>query len=569
MREKKYANVLNDDFSVIEESKIADNEEKLSMTRELKFKDLQESIDNSRSKENIVNGATDLGDTEEVVLSIKDYNEIRDNEKDIEDELNDEKKKENNEDIYLTTSFKPFKKRFKLRKVFKFIFMLLLIVLIFVSLFFFIILPLYNKYQSSKPKAIFDATLNYIGEQLNSIVDVSYSDSGIFNKSITIDFNSNIEELNSLNSRKLGLNIFNDLVSKSEAFIFIEDEKDKYGFSLINDGNDVYYKFTSNENFLKTNRDNSLFSKYEDYFNISYSKNDLNYYIDTNINILKEIITEDLISSERDEIEVNGESLSVMNNSLKLDKELIVELEKKYNNAVLNDEKLMKIVASLYNMSLEDVKKSYENVNTYDDDYSLIINIYTIKGNEFVGFDIEENGFRNIYYYINNGNFEGHLNLNNEEDCLEVGNCLLGNQMVIDLVGIKKGNHTEVQLMINNNEICTLEVRSFNHQKIDFNYKLNVSGVFYEGTFTLDIDKDKEEYNFNVSIDYDSEYLNIMIQIKNSDKTNISEIDLEHVINYNDTLFQNYYAQLEKNLENVGLLELLESNDFLLKFDDN
>ena len=141
MREKKYANVLNDDFSVIEESKIADNEEKLSMTRELKFKDLQESIDNSRSKENIVNGATDLGDTEEVVLSIKDYNEIRDNEKDIEDELNDEKKKENNEDIYLTTSFKPFKKRFKLRKVFKFIFMLLLIVLIFVSLFFFIILP--------------------------------------------------------------------------------------------------------------------------------------------------------------------------------------------------------------------------------------------------------------------------------------------------------------------------------------------------------------------------------------------------------------------------------------------
>ena len=123
--------------------------------------------------------------------------------------------------------------------------------------------------------------------------------------------------------------------------------------------------------------------------------------------------------------------------------------------------------------------------------------------------------------------------------------------------------------MINNNEIGTLEVRSFNYQKIDFNYKLNVSGVFYEGTFTLDIDKDKEEYNFNVSIDYDSEYLNIMIQIKNSDKTNISEIDLEHVINYNDTLFQNYYAQLEKNLENVGLLELLESNDFLLKFDDN
>ena len=43
MREKKYANIL-DDQEEIKTSEIS-NEEKLSMTRELKFKELQDAID--------------------------------------------------------------------------------------------------------------------------------------------------------------------------------------------------------------------------------------------------------------------------------------------------------------------------------------------------------------------------------------------------------------------------------------------------------------------------------------------------------------------------------------------
>ena len=58
MREKKYANIL-DDFpeDVVQEIKdeiheLEDFEEKLSMTRELKFKELQDGIDNEQKIEN-------------------------------------------------------------------------------------------------------------------------------------------------------------------------------------------------------------------------------------------------------------------------------------------------------------------------------------------------------------------------------------------------------------------------------------------------------------------------------------------------------------------------------------
>ena len=82
------------------------------------------------------------------------------------------------------------------------------------------------------------------------------------------------------------------------------------------------------------------------------------------------------------------------------DKEKIIKYEKEFNKILLNNKKYLEIEAKINGESFEEVKKSYKETHDYKDDYSLSINIYTVKGNQFAGFDIEVNGFRNIYYYV-------------------------------------------------------------------------------------------------------------------------------------------------------------------------
>lgn len=591
MREKKYANIL-DDYPEEVEEKIKDNlekmselpfdevEQKLSMTRELKFKELQEAIDEDEKVEIEVEDAEDLSTTEEVEIPKEevtpDMEEVKKEEakedtpriekvaiqETKEVEIKEEKKDNINDDIYLTSSFKPFKKRFRLKKVFKVLFMLILLAAIGVSLTYFLIIPIYNKYQASKPKAIFDASLTYVGEQLDKVVDLAWIDSDIFDVEMIFDFDSNIEGMEALTAGSFGIrSIVNPEKKQYENSYFVMDDKNnKYGYSIIDDGEDLYYKFTSNDTYLKAEREEDIydFSQIEDFLNPELSNEEYKYYIDTQIKILKEIITEDLLSSEKDEIEVNGKTISVMKNSLKLDKDKLKKLEKLYNEKVLDDEKLLKIEATLNDMTISEVKELYEEVSTYEDDYSLVINIYTIKGDRFAGFDIEEDGFRNIYYYTYDGNFEAHFNLTEDEDCLTGKDCNLENQMIIDLVGTKKDDYTKVEIMLNDEDVGSLNVRSFNFEKVDFTYKLIISDVVFEGVITLDINKEKEEYGVGFSLEVNDEYVDMNIKINFDTDSKVNAVTIDNIEKYSDALFEKYYIELSDQLEENDLVDTFE-----------
>lgn len=591
MREKKYANIL-DDYPEEVEEKIKDNlekmselsldevEQKLSMTRELKFKELQEAIDEDDKAEIEVEDAEDLSTTEEVEIPKADVTQDevevkKDEAKEeipstlevaIEEtkkvEIKEEKKDNFNDDIYLTSSFKPFKKRFRLKKVFKILFMLILLAVIGISLTYFVIIPIYNKYQASKPKAIFDASLTYVGEQLDKVVDLAWIDSDVYDAEMIFDFDSNIEGMEALTAGSFGMSSIVDPEKKQyeNTYFVMDDKNNKYGYSMIDDGENLYYKFTSNDTYLKAEREEDTydFSEIEEFLNPELSNEEYKYYIDTQITILKDIITEDLLSSEKDEIEVNGKTISVMKNSLSLDKDKLKDLEKLYNEKVLNDEKLLKIEATLNDMTISEVKELYEEISTYEDDYSLVINIYTIKGDRFAGFDIEEDGFRNIYYYTNDGNFEAHFNLTEDEDCLTGKDCNLENQMIIDLVGTKKDDYTKVEIMFNDEDIGSLNVRSFNFEKIDFTYKLIISDVVFEGAITLDINKEKEEYGVGFSLEVNDEYVDMNIKINYDTDSKINAVTSDNIEEYSDALFEKYYTELGDQLEEVGLVDTFE-----------
>lgn len=594
MREKKYANILGDyleeelnkeNQDVKNELSFDEVEQKLSMTRELKFKELQEAIDESGKIEIEVEDAEDLSDTEEV--EITKVNVTQDEVEVKEEKINEEKsqseeaiveeikekeeKKDNfNDDIYLTSSFKPFKKRFRLKKVFKVLFMLILLAIICISLTFFLILPIYNKFQASKPKAIFDTSLTYVGEQLDKVVDLAWLDLDVLDAEVIFDFDSNIEGLEALTAGSFGMKLVVDPDNKQyeNSLFVIDDKNNKYGYSVIDDGKDLYYKFTSNDTYLKTKREEDTFDfdKVKEFLNNELSNKDYKYYIDAHIKILKEIITEDLLSSEKDEIEVDGKTISVTKNTLKLDKEKLKKLEKIYNEKVLDDNKLLEIEATLNDTTIDEVEKLYNEVSDYEDDYLLVINIYTIKGNKFVGFDIEEDGFRNAYYYENDGNFEAHLNLTEDENCLIGKDCNLENQMIIDFVGTKKDDYTKVEILYNDEDVGSLKVRSFNFEKIDFTYKLIISDVVFEGVITLDINKENEEYDVGFSLELNDNYVDMNIKLNINTDSKFNGFSSNNIEKYSDTLFNKYYDELIELLDKNGLADTFEL--FTLVLDD-
>ena len=153
------------------------------MTRELKFKELHESevedieveevVDTSELDLTLEKEVVSVDDVKEETAEIK-TDEVKESTENLPvvEESKGKKKDKVSDELYLTSSFKPLRKRMGLGKVFKFLISLLLIVGIGFSLVFFLIIPIYNKFISSKPKAIFDNSINYVGEQIKIINDL-------------------------------------------------------------------------------------------------------------------------------------------------------------------------------------------------------------------------------------------------------------------------------------------------------------------------------------------------------------------------------------------------------------
>ena len=169
MREKKYAHVLEEYEEMLKKSRtsedieevVEDDEEKienLSTTRQIKYKELQNSLD-SNAINNVIDD--DVKEDDEIATNnSKENKPIKENVEDIlentdhlqalekmpQDDKEEHVIEENSDedstdvkieqvsgksdldDLYLTTSFQPFRKRFKLSKLFKKIIIIILII---------------------------------------------------------------------------------------------------------------------------------------------------------------------------------------------------------------------------------------------------------------------------------------------------------------------------------------------------------------------------------------------------------------------------------------------------------
>lgn len=571
MREKKFANILDDyPEEVVEEIK-EETQEKLSMTRELKFKELQDKID----EEDIVSSVTEEVKLEEIDTPEETIT-LELSKKELKQKAKEEKKerKAMQEDLYLTSSFKPLRKRFKLNKLFKFIFTLLLIIGVLGALGYFVIWPLYNKYMDSKPKAIFEHAIDYIADTAYNTIDSNWSYTDDFSGlefGLMIESDEDVDYANTYYGFNFG---FND--TQAEEYIYIKNPEtnEEYGISLLVDNDMMYYKTTLSDIFYGEENDSEInFGLYdEEGEQISISKEEIKYFIDTERNTIKKLLLDEYIESETDEIEIDGKTIDVTKNSYTLNGEDFEVISDKYKDILLKDKKYLEIFAKIAGISVEEVKEEYfENVDTEaDEDYTLSFNIYTIKGNKVVGFDIEENGFRILYLYYNEDEFDFHLNLTTDEDCLEGRDCVMSNMMVLDLKGTYKDDYTEVVVEYNEDEVATLDIREFSFEKIDLDYDIDYMDFELEGTLKLDLDTDKHEYKAEVLVDIDGIEMNIVFDLKLKDEFKLEEINPEKVEEYTEKKFNDEVENFYYALDEVGLVEEFDLwfETFMGSFDD-
>lgn len=582
MREQKYADVLKkyeDQLKTIEEAEDEtfekETEEKLSMTREIKFQELQKHIDDTFLKEIEVEDTDDEEDTspvdqealkqrfldfvEQPNQKVEERVSSSVKEKEAVSEKNESSVKQIDDDIYLTTSFQPLRKKFRLKKVFKVLFLIVFFLAILAALGYFVFLPLYHKYIDSKPKMIFEHTIDYVSDELVQLIDKNVVSSDLYYLDLNFKLNTNIDTYDYLTDSRYGFRVAVDPKNKLyENSLYIKEGEVEYGNRYLESDGNAYLHYSTSATFLDLGEVDDANALYNDYASIleevSVNKEELIYYIEKHASIFKELIDEDFIQSSKEEMRVGETTTTVTRNTFTLEANEYEKIQKRYIELLKEDEKLLKIAASLEEMSVSAYEEFLEDsIEEVDDDYKWSINIYTKNGNQFVGIDEEVNGFRDFYYYNLDGNFEAHLNFTTDEDCLNGKDCAIANQMIYDFVGVKKETYTEVQLKYNNQEIGVLKVKSFTKEKIEFDYSIDYEEEHFTGDLLLYMES--HSYIIALSCKEGSEYVRLDMNLNLSAPEEIAIIDKDSIIPYTEKAYEKETNAFIEQLDEIGIAE--------------
>lgn len=553
MREKKYADVLKKYEEEIDE--------RMSMTREIKFKDLQESMDKEAKNEEVQKTTEEsisktsikkLDKDEEVAKVLKveeEIDKIRDEEnkkrkelkiKEINEEVLKSSNEEIDDDIYLTTSFKPLKTRISFIKIVKKIGIFMLFILVLGCVGYFAGVPMYKKYINSRPKIIFDKTIEYVSDKMINVIN----DFNIGNNSILTDIKFNVDNgLGELNEGNFGYRL-GIASNRYENSLYMEIENSNYSINDYFNSGKSYTNFSTSDKYflMEQNKIDKVYNKYSGYLNniFEISSDDLRYVVLKERDIIKGLLLNEYIVSSKTEIDINNKSIEVVKNSYVIDKSNIKKIQKKYYEELIKDDKLIKIMSELSNLSVKEYKNELSNLvdSDIDDDYKLAFNIYTMEATKVVGLDIEENGFCLFYLYFYENYFDFYANLNDRD--------------VVEFKG-KKEDDIKATIKYNADKIIDLNIKNFDKERVEFSYFFETKKRDYSGEFVL---REKEEsvYDVEFSLRYD-DYLysfNSLFDLHYNDFKNVNE---ENIVKYSVKNYSNESLLFYEEIEEIGIKE--------------
>ena len=547
-RVEKYANVI-DEY----EEKLKKEEEKLSITRELKFSELQKEIDNTvtiadyeeienmnsvGSRKSVtdtseiqVEDVSDFEDTSELDVSDEDTLEIikttplkkqeivkeETDEVKIIDEpteeliaMDGEESDKDEDDLYLTKSINPIrKKKVRLKKIFKVIIIVLIILILSLVGYFKLIKPFFSSIVNSDPRKVFENGLDYVSDEIKKNLNQYADDRGVITLSINAKIDSNINNFSHDDSTSYNVLYGYDPMNKRLLSDISVSRGEEYRNSYLLENNivyqslsgydkpiklDTYTNVLSENNFYKNNKDS--FDKLQKYI----SPTEYMYYINNMIAIYKNFFEDSMFAKENYKIERKGKKVSVVKNTLTLDNAQLTKINNEINKKIENDAKFKK-VADVYGDFLK-----------FDDsNKKVVINIYTKFNNKVVGYDIEEDGFTTSFYYKlkdDGTSYDAYFKFNG------------------DKYDISRRD-SKVEASINGSEtVIKADIKEDKESKLILDFELTKNNKNYNGTLELDIDKSAKKYTFDYKVKNGDKYFNAVGSLSyKSNKKNLS-IDL-------------------------------------------
>lgn len=298
------------------------------------------------------------------------------------------------EDLYLTQSFKPLKTRKRLKKgVIKF-FRNLIIFGILGVIAFFGYTKVKDIYNMLKPVNVYKEFVKGFEETAIEMLDELPINNSF---SVEVNVDTNIEDYKYFNDNKMTY-VYNLREDGYEDFLAVNGK----GVYTLKNNESTYIKYSNSDNVIETKDKYSTLLTF--ITSVLRTKENAKDIVEGNSKVLSNVLEEDDIKSKDESLTVNDDEVDVKCHTLELTDDFI----NKYLVELFKDDKLVDKMAEFAGLSVDEFKKDFEDtLLKYKN--KININIYVHRF-ELVGFDVEVDGFREGYLYVNGEEFDCKIN---------------------------------------------------------------------------------------------------------------------------------------------------------------
>lgn len=524
-RVEKYANVLEEDMK-------NNKEVILSSTREIKFKDIHDEMEELakeptkeiviRKKENDIEKEKeklrlkkqetfmtkgdlfrDLLNKEEIKEKEKELDEISINKIEFDNAL--DKSDDIIDDDYIDSG----------SGLKKFIFILIIFILLIACAFIFVY-PVFKSFFVTSGSDVFTSINDNIGNyKLN------------FDNKITYQYNYSDNDNNYSYIR--GFDGSNKLIG-------VSNDNSSINYYFIN--NSYYINYNDGKNLYSINNDLDKFNdvigviketNVFDYYNVIFSKES---------NIFRSYIVDDNISRSFDKIKVNDKNVSAFRNTIVIEGKDIINIIDSNCDLIANDIKFKNSLEFIFDDDIDNIINNLFDKNKYKDSDKISISLYTNLYGKLIGFDIEKNGFRIIYcYWDSNYNYSFYINLKEFDYIL---NKYIDCSYNLEINGKKVSDKIKSNVFVNSENIGELIFNSIDFNSINFDFNYKYKDIEYKGSFMYMYLNDKYSIEYKVNdINFNYYIYNDSI---NNNRFNVTMYDSEDndVSSFNEVINNDY-----------------------------
>lgn len=393
------------------------------------------------------------------------------------------------DDLYLTKSFKPIKKKKRLKRSIVRFFKILIILGIIGLIGWVVGTKIYGMYLSTRPVNIYKTAILETGKTVNSFINsIPSLDNGMFE----MQFKTNMKSYDFLNNTMVGYGYSDNEEGYEDYIYYIDGNYERNGLHTLVKNNKVYKKYDVSDVVYSSKLEENMMRNILQETDIDMDI--ITDVIEGNSKVISSILKEDDIEVSSEELDINGITVNVRCNTMVLSDSLVDRyLDELYKNKVLVNK-----MSKLFDKDSDVLRRYLEGkISKYVDD--LKFNLYVTDKYDFVGFDYELDGFREMYYYQYKDNKDINVKLSDE---INLG------------VDVKD---KDVNVLVDNESMFNLVIKEFEKNVINLQYKNS------DSTVSMDILIKKDDIVIEYKND-NGKFMDVVIKL----------FDYEKVIDIND-----------------------------------